>query len=548
LSNQKKTIDFTNNITKMLILAIIILSTLVMQISSNEPIFTSLNRHQVGNFNQTTKTIYAENKSGFIQQTVFPLNGCSAIGFTVPVLLGDVQEEALQLIVDTGSSTLGAASIFCDSSCDSLSPLYTPSASASLKGSTTATYGSGATWSGKVFYDTMQIGNTTVPPGDYAQQTTMRFAAITTSAGFFSSANCFLESSSNAFQGIMGMAFPALTTENTDAAIDALNLNEFTLQLCMTGGNMWMRLYDSRFISGPFQYTPIVSDSFYLVQLSNISLNNASNGNSLNLVLNVPTSAIVDSGTTQLLLPQSMFNSFVSTIYNNVAFQMAFNSNSNFFTNGECLTTSWTTSQLNAALPFWSVGFTNGIELSKILPVESYLLTYLFDDSILVYCPGVAAISETSTMILGFSFLNQFTTRFDIIDNQIGFAPTANCGVQASAFPYWAVSDWSQCNSTQCSGDGIQFATNMTCTYPNLTATTTNLPCANQSLPIKRFCEDPIRLNSCKSGGISILTIDLIIAIVVIFLAVLGVAFVTYSLLYSNRVVSEVASRNRRRR
>jgi hypothetical protein len=315
---------------------------------------------------------------------------------------------------------------------------------------------------------------------------------MSSQTGFFGNSNCFLETQPNEFQGILGLAFAPLLAPNTDAAIIALNLNEFTLQLCNLGGNMWMRRQDNNFISAPFQYTPIISDSFYVVSVGSIIVNTTLIGSSVN--------AIVDSGTTEIVLPSAMFNAFANVVYNNVAFQTAFNNNRNFFSNGQCFSTAFSTAQLNAQLPSWNLTFTNGVTLT-LLPVESYLLLFEFDGTTPVYCPGIA--STSSFMILGYGFINQFTTRFDIINNQIGFAPTQNCGTIAQPFPFYAVTQWSDCNTTLSQTRGTQFGLNFTCVFPNLTATNDPSLCAIQTKSATQFCSAPTSSSSSSSSSSS---------------------------------------------
>jgi hypothetical protein len=458
----------------------------VSTIYASNPISTSLDRSML--FPSQTKG-----------PSIFPLAGCGAITFSVPVFLGNNGDKPLNLLVDTGSSTLAAASVFCDSSCSHLSPLYRPSDFATNQGSTNAAYQGGDKWTGISFLDMMQIGSVRARANDSMgenelteSQISLRFAAIQTSNQFFAKYNCYLEGATNEFQGILGLAFGGLAAPNTDAPLTALNLGEFTIQLCEAGGNLWLERFDPSFLTAPFHYTPIVHDLYYAVNVVGLSIGGVETVN--RLVGSI--SALVDSGSTNLILPLDMFNAFVNTIYDSVAFQQAFESYRSFFNNNECLTTSWTRAELNAALPTWSITFAESTgEFKGIEAVDSYLISYYYDQGEWVYCPGVsvscaaAAIGGSEIITLGYAALNHFTTRFDIIENKIGFAWTARCGEAAEPFPFWSAvtSDATECNFNSV-GNCVQQAINVTCMFPNLTATNNPELCANQSQIVQRFC------------------------------------------------------------
>jgi len=444
----------------------------------------------------------------------FTLAGCGAITFSVPIMIG--MQGPFEMIVDTGSTTIAVASTQCDSSCSSLSPLYGPVSSAIAP--TSASYGDGSSWSGQAYSDAVFMANSSADVTSDSPQASMRIAAIQTSNQFFSSANCFLESSPNQVQGIFGLAFASIATTSTDAAIDKMAINEFTLQLCRSGGNLWVYHYDSTFIAAPFQYTPVIAESWYVVSVSNLTIGTTVVANNVQ--------AIVDSGTTSLVVPQNVFDAFTAQVYASAAFQSAFNSAGNFFSNGYCSSTTFTMQQLNDQLPKWTVGFSNGVELPPISAVDSYLSGYLFDDTQLVYCPGISP-QTTNAIILGFSFMNQFTTRFDLINAQIGFAPTARCGESSIAFPFFNVTAWSNCISSSCSGAGTQDSLNSTCVYPNGTIAAEISVCLNQPQSFTRYCNSGS--NSC-GAALTSRTLAIIVFTVLSFVLLCFFSFMFYQI------------------
>jgi hypothetical protein len=136
-----------------------------------------------------------------------------------------------------------------------------------------------------------------------------------------------------------------------------------------------------------------------------------------------------------------------------------------------------------------------------------------------VYCPGVSAQSGNA-IILGFAFMNQFTTRFDVINARIGFAPTAHCGQPATLGPHFNVTVWGDCTSNDCSGQGTQNSLNSTCVYENGTAAISPSICANQTQTFTRYCDNPTRPSSCTAGlSSTILILIIVFAIVGLFLA-----------------------------
>jgi hypothetical protein len=118
-----------------------------------------------------------------------PLEECTPLVYKAGVTVGS---QTFQMIIDTGSTTLGVASSKC-TDCG-VTPLYTPGTAAVDEGSTTTSqYGSGS-WTGEIYQDSVGFtSDPTVP---------LKFAAITTQSMFFGPMMC---QSGGGYQGIMGL-------------------------------------------------------------------------------------------------------------------------------------------------------------------------------------------------------------------------------------------------------------------------------------------------------------------------------------------------------
>lgn len=461
--------------------------------------------------------------------TEFVLSGCSALTFTVPVVLNN--NQTFHLIVDTGSTTFAVASSLCDASCNSVSPLYSPSNTAETFGTASTTYGDGSNWFGTIFNEYVALATNESTITNDSPAATMKIVAITTNQDFFAESNCYLQPSTNIYQGIIGFAYASIAAPGSSAIIDSMNINEFTLQLCFGSGNMWIYHYDARFIVNEFEYVPIMQNTFYVVQVSEIEIDLPDH-----IILQGSINAIVDSGTTNFILTPSLFQSFVNHIYDSVSFQSAFNDNRNFFTSGFCYTTSWTKEQLNAALPKWKIKFNNGVTLVEIDAVESYLLTFLYNGNQLVYCPGLAQSSH-NFLVLGYGFMNQFTTRFDIINNRIGFAKTNLCGHSVTAGPFYEVTEWSSCEGVDCDENyGIQHSLNVTCVFPDGQHTNNDTFCANQQNYFTRYCSISSSPTNCDTTtNAPVVFTSFLIAIIVISSVLVLTVFVLI-VLYCSKI------------
>ena len=401
---------------------------------------------------------------------------CANIGFTAAVTVGSgATAQTFALLVDTGSQVAGIVGPAC-SACLGATPTYTPAATAVSLGTTwSLTYGKGS-WSGKVYADTVTIGTVSVAD--------LWFGQMTTQANFFSTSTCaFGTAAAPLNQGIVGLGYGSSSQPSfTTSAAQVL-----ALQLCETGGRLWLgALNASYFAAGPY-YVPIVpqtpSQVYYTIALSGMMFGTTSLGTAAAF-----TSNIVDSGTTYTYLPAAVYTAFIAQLQANAVFTAALPS---LLSQGGCWTSpSYTTAQLNSLLPTWTIRVGTGAAAANLtlLPVDSYL-QQIVSGSLVYYCLGIVKTSSSTGVqtILGWTAINQVISIYDQANARVGFAPTATC------YNTWATSAWSAC-SASC-GPGTQTRTVGNC-VDHLGATVPNSACHFSKPSTSQACN----LGSCNTG------------------------------------------------
>lgn len=510
---------------------------LLAALSSNVQFF-SLSGHQSINIirNQTS-----QHHKFDIQSTNSELGnllGCSSIGFTVETWAN--AQGPFHLIVDTGSSTTAIASYNCVS-CQNiyhLDPLLNttkPDIDTSSSYTVSATYGGGSSWTGFTIPVSIQLFQ------NYSNPVMTQIVAITESNNFFSTSDCTLRTviSNNHAQGIIGMSYKNIAVSHTDSYIEKNSVSEFTLQLCDSplGGNMWINGYDTTFFesSGQYatfgQYTYLRNFNWFSVDLLSIQMLNSS----VNSIDASDYITIIDSGSTNIILPQPLYSYVVNILKNNQNFVSLFGID--FFEAGFCiapLVNNILRSQINALLPNWTFQFSNNVVIT-LDPISSYLVAYPGSSNGAVntiYCPGISVSTASATfpsIVLGYSFMNQQTIHFDIENNRIGFANTKNCGVNATAFSHFVVSEWSSCTKMPpCQGDDfapdreIQYSTSIVCIDGTTGIQTTNVSlCTGQRSQFQRLCP----LADCKSLAASQLLITILIIVIILAVAAIIIMY-----------------------
>jgi hypothetical protein len=372
------------------------------------------------------KTLIAAGANSSIGSSLI---GCQFTDFTISV---DIGSQTFHLILDTGSSTLAVAGAGCRT-CAPASPMYTNTGSLLNDPQVNGMYADASGWTGRVYSDVVGIS-------DVADGVRMNFASMTTSNNFFSSNTCNDLNFAVSNNGIIGFAYPSLALQNTQswffqwAQANPSMPKVFALQLCLTGGTLWLGGWPERAAGTTILYTPIVSKNFYHVALNDIRLDSASESVSIGVPSTVFQKAVVDSGTSALVLPQTAYNALVARISKSTGFLSVFPSN--FFTQGLCygVDAALTTDILNQMLP--SMTLVIG-EISITLPaINSYLSE--FDDlanGVTYYCSGIQAIADSYGLtVLGWPFMTNVVTIFDVEHRRIGFAVQNTCARSTGAF------------------------------------------------------------------------------------------------------------------
>jgi hypothetical protein len=348
-----------------------------------------------------------------------PLYSCDGTGYTVGVTIGGTQQ--FQLLLDTGSTSLGVASSTC-SSCN-VSPKYAPGSNAVDLGHMTESQYDQGSWTGEVYKDSVVVAS--------ASPAEVDLAAIDSQSMFLNPIQC--DSKNGGLEGVIGFA-PALdAVPGTNGYFDQLVAagsvpNVFATELCDTGGTLWLGGYDPASTTAAPQYVPLLTDPFstpyYAVDLTSVTVN----GTTVPIASTQYKDSVVDTGTSVFLLGTTAFSALSAAIAESTAFQSMVGSAS-VFSEGctQSSAFSATKAALDAALPALTLSFASGATV-QALPTESYLVQVLSG----VWCPalGEQAQSEDSfplASILGAAVLRSSVVIFDRANKRIGFASHTAC-------------------------------------------------------------------------------------------------------------------------
>ncbi len=364
----------------------------------------------------------SDSGSGGKNVTAVPLRSCVPTEYTMPVTIGGSQ--MFQLVLDTGSTTLGVAAAGC--SCGGASPVYTPGPSAvDQKQMATSQYAIGS-WSGEVYQDSVSLGSSASAP--------VNFVAIGSQSNLFVPVMC--DSKSGGMQGIAGFGPVAAslpgTTSFFDAYVATTNVADvFATELCETTGTLWLGGFDPAATTAPPQYTPLAADVtstlYYAVNLASITVN----GTSVDMGsgAQLPDS-VVDTGTSVFLLNALAYNGVTAALESDAMFTQLFGASFFPAVNAQspnCVSLTQTKAQLDAALPVLTLTFGSNPGISvRAVATESYLFDYGGQ-----WCAAMLG-AEANTLgsfagIMGSPVLRSNVVIFDRAQKRIGFAPHAPC-------------------------------------------------------------------------------------------------------------------------
>lgn len=234
--------------------------------------------------------------------------------------------------------------------------------------------------------------------------------------------------------GIVGVAFQTESEVNAPTFVDRLVATHGvrdSFAMCLDpGADTGTMVLGAPPSIAPFVFTPLIQRSFYVVNVSHMAVGGLP-------PLAVPAAtynsgqAIVDSGTTDFLIPNAAYSAMAAAMRSlcrttNLVGVCGVKPKSSLL-NGYCY--SMTTAQRDA-FPVLHVGFANGVS------VDVHPNTYLTpqDAGSAYLCLNVVGGPESDGTILGDVVMRGYTTLFDRVGNQVGFAPRqpgVACNAQA---------------------------------------------------------------------------------------------------------------------
>ncbi|HEY6462874.1 MAG TPA: pepsin-like aspartic protease [Polyangiaceae bacterium] len=341
--------------------------------------------------------------------------------------------QSFELLLDTGSTTLGVASAGC-SACTAagVSSLYQPGASAVDEHATAdAGYGALGTsgWSGEIYED--WVGTQGAP--DMAR---VKLGAITEESQFLVG-TC----GGGPPGGVIGFAWGADALPGTDGFFDQVVAagalpDVFATRFCPTEGTLWLGGYDPAFTTASPQFTPmtLTGGAFttglgvYVVDLVSITVL----GTTVPIASASFPGTMLDTGASVGSLPPDALSALTSAIASSPAFAQVFGSAaSSFFTStANHVALAQTKARLDAALPpvTLTFGASNPISVQAVA-TEGYLVSNVpgeWSPSFAPRAPDDATYPGIAA-ILGPPILRSSIVIFDRAGKRIGFAPHAAC-------------------------------------------------------------------------------------------------------------------------
>ncbi|XP_077874720.1 gastricsin [Ictidomys tridecemlineatus] len=302
------------------------------------------------------------------------------------------------VLFDTGSSNLWVPSVYCQSQACTTHPRFNPSESStfSTNGQTfSLQYGTGSL-TGFFGYDTLTVQSIQVP--------NQEFGLSEQEPGTF-----FVYMK---FDGIMGLAYPALSSGGATTAlqgmlrVNALSSPMFSVYLSNQqgsedGGAVIFGGVDESLYTGQIFWAPVTQELYWQISMQEFYVGEEASG-----WCSQGCQAIVDTGTSLLVVPKKHLSSLLQTIGAQEDQYGQFFVNCNDVQN----------------LPTFTFVI-NGVQFP--LPPSAYILN---EDG---YCSvGLESIDMTLEdgqpyWILGDVFLRSYYSIFDLANNRVGFATLA---------------------------------------------------------------------------------------------------------------------------
>jgi hypothetical protein len=335
-----------------------------------------------------------------------PLLHCAAgVELASNVTIGTQQ---FNLLLDTGSAVVIAGG-------------YTPSDSATdTQKPDSSNYGGGAKFSGEIYTDTMGFAPSLLAP--------MNFTAIKTETGIYLP-NCGPANVNSS--GVLGLAYAGSGDPGTDLFIDRLVAttgiaNTFAVQMCDSGGTLWLGGFDPTATTAAPQYTPFVKDdAYYVVTLASIGVASTT----VPIAAGGYTTTMIDTGTSENYFAPAVVSAITAAIAASPGGQQLFGGDGGTPLDlaGKCYALTQTKTELDTILPPLTLTFGAGATAITVqaLPSESYLESVQGQ-----WCGTLVGVSTSSlgfAGLIGEPLLRSNVFVFDRGAQQLGVAPHAAC-------------------------------------------------------------------------------------------------------------------------
>ncbi|XP_073472026.1 gastricsin-like [Aquarana catesbeiana] len=327
-----------------------------------------------------------------------PLANYMDMSYYGEISIGTPPQNFLVLF-DTGSSNLWVPSTYCQSQACTNHPQFNPSQSSSYSSNQqqfSLQYGTGSL-TGILGYDTVQIQNIAISQQEFG-------LSVTEPGTNFVYAQ---------FDGILGLAYPSIAVGGATTVMQGMiqqnliNQPLFGFYLSgqensQNGGEVAFGGVDQNYYSGQIYWTPVTSETYWQIGIQGFSVNGQATG-----WCSQGCQGIVDTGTSLLTAPQSVFSSLIQSI------------GAQQDQNGQ-----YAVSCSNIqSLP--TISFTiSGVSFP--LPPSAYVLQqnsgYCTIGIMPTYLPSQ---NGQPLWILGDVFLRQYYSVYDLGNNQVGFAAAA---------------------------------------------------------------------------------------------------------------------------
>jgi len=343
--------------------------------------------------------------------------------------------QTFRVDLDTGSSTLAVIATGCtteaDKACASADTPYNSDASSTVANvqcsdvscycphsssncAVELLYGDGSGASGAMLSDVVSIGNLS---------TTAYFGNIDSTAKGFSS---------SVSDGILGMAYNYLS-EGTPTFMDQLVSNNgikniFSMCFASEGGVLVLGEVESSYYKGSIQYTPIVNDTYYVVNLNHIVVAGES--------INVNSEVIIDSGTTAMYISENIYEQIVDQLQQTCLSDSASTiicGEDNIFNlpEGDCLEFSESDLKNLPPITFTFPNVNKRGTVSIQIPGSNYMR---YTVSGTTYCGDFIIFSGDGDLnILGDTFMRSLYTVFDRENQRVGFVLSQDCSTESLA-------------------------------------------------------------------------------------------------------------------